>query len=623
MAKLLRYPFTLMVTLHVIVFAILQSQTPLERLSFLPLELAYIPCALGFLFLRSVRARWRQWFGVVLGIQTAFVILYYNLQDGTLSLVSFFLFLVPAFGWGLYELIRWSIRQGKQKESLIALAWSILSWGLFALAVPPLPLGPLAVIVLVPWLRVLWKAPLGRVLFATFWSGIVFHAISYFWIFNVAKVGPAPAVISGLFLLISYFSMFHVIAAWIFVSLRRYAIRGVSLLWIFPFAWAGIEVLRSYGQISFPWGHLGYVFGSHVELIQGLAWIGVYGFTLLVLFVNMGVARLWDRHRALALLLPVFILALLWTHGTLVIHAADHKLAENPQHEKMSIALVQPSILQTKKWSPEYYDSVMAKTWSLLDTVRTEGLDLVVLPETAVPDFISLRPREAAKFRNFVMTHHVDLLTGALDYDRHGPAPRRFNYYNSAFLFATNGMRTSYRKTRLVPFSEYLPFNGLIPVINYVDLGEGDFSPGDTLPLNGKQKWTPNICYESIYPDLLRRMARNGTRIVVNITNDGWFGKTTAPGQHANLIRYRAIEAAMPVARCANSGISIFYDAQGRSYERTGLFEARVVEHTLALRDHTTFYTLWGDAWEDFLALAFPLICLGLVAAYLWMRKRP
>jgi apolipoprotein N-acyltransferase len=612
-----------MAMLHVILFVILQSQSPGERLSFLPAELVYLPCALGFLFLKIVRKRWRHWLGTVVGIQALFVVVYYNVQGGTLSLVSFFLFLLLAFFWGLYELVRWSIFHSKQSLCLRALAWSILAWSLYALAVPPLPLGPFAVIILAPWIYILWNAPLGRVLFATFWSGIVYHAISYFWIFNVAKVGPAPAVIGGLFLLISYFSMFHVIGAWIFVSLRRYSVRGISLVWLFPFAWAGIEVLRSYGQISFPWGHLGYVFGNHVELVQGLAWVGVYGYSILVLYTNMGVIRLWGRHRTLALLIPVITIALLWTEGTLVIRTADRRLAENPQHESMNIALVQPSILQTKKWSPEYYDSVMAKTWSLLDTMQTDGLNLIVLPETAIPDFISLRPRESSKFRKFVASHRVNLLTGALDFDRNGPPPRRFSYFNSSFLFDTNGTRTPFRKTRLVPFSEYLPFNGLIPVINYVDLGEGDFSPGDTLPMYGKENWTPNICYESIYPDILRRMVRNGTRIVVNITNDGWFGKTTAPGQHANLIRYRAIESAMPVARCANSGISIFYDAQGRSFERTQLFDELVVSHKLPLRNHVTFYTNWGDAWEDFLSLAFSAIALALILAYLIRNRFP
>jgi len=468
---------------------------------------------------------------------------------------------------------------------------------------------------LAPWFLVLWTQPLGRVLFSTFWSGILFNAISYFWIFNVAKVGPPPAIIGGLFLLVSFLSAFHVLAAWIFVRLRELR-WGRIAVWFFPFAWVGIEVLRSYGQISFPWAHLGYVFGQHVALLQGLAWGGIYSYSMLILYCNMILAFALPRKSWKLAAVPVLALLALGTFGTLHIRQVDIQQAQSvDENQQMRIALVQPSIAQTKKWSRAYYDSVMTRTWSMLDTVHTERIDLVVLPETAVPDFLVLRPREESRFREYAMDNRIGLLVGALHYDRKGPPPRRYNYYNSAFFFEPDGHRTEFRKTRLVPFSEYLPFNGLFPIINYVDLGEGDFSPGQTLPLFGKQQWTPNICYESIYPDLMRTMVRNGTRFVVNITNDGWFGKTTAPGQHANLVRFRAIEAGLPIARCANSGISVFFDPQGRSFESTPLFASTVIYHTLQARNQVTFYAQFGDLIEGTLVILFvALLVLALLS---------
>jgi len=610
LARIKAYPIRCTILLQLLAFLPLQAFNPSARLSFVPAELIYVALALVFLFARSVRLVWRKWFGAILAIQSVFVVSYYNLHEGTLSLVSFFMVLGPGFLWGLFELIRWSIGHIRDSRSQQALFLSALSWGVFAFAYPPLPMGPAALALLAPWIFVMRRQPMGRVLFATFWSGIIFHSISYFWIFNVAKVGPAPAVISGLFLLVSYFSMFYVVGAWFFVKLRDKVVGGIHLVWFFPLIWAGIEVLRSYGQISFPWGHLGYVFGNHVPLVQGLAYIGVYGYTLIILYSNMLLAKAMEESRIKLAFVPLIILVALWFQGIHAIHKADDEAKQNGAQPSMRFALVQPSISQTKKWSREYFDSVMTKTWSILDTVHTDSLDLVVLPETAVPDFLSLRPREDLRFRVFAREHHVELMVGALNFDRNGPEPRHFNYYNSAFLFQSSGVKSEYRKTRLVPFSEYLPFNGLIPVINYVDLGEGDFSPGDTLPTMGLQSWTPNICYESIYPDVMRRMVRNGTRLVVNITNDGWFGKTTAPGQHANLIRYRAVEAGLPIARCANSGISIFYDAQGRAFEKTGLFETRVVYHRLNLRNTITVYTMIGDFVETLLSI-IPLVFLA------------
>src|SRR5699024_216126 len=129
-----------------------------------------------------------------------------------------------------------------------------------------------------------------------------------------------------------------------------------------------------------------------------------------------------------------------------------------------------------------------------------------------------------------------------------------------------------YSKLRLVPFSERLPFDDIFPLINYVNLGEGDFSAGDGYEVwNAKIPYAPSICYEVIYPDFVRGARRRGATLLVNITNDGWFGYSNAPFQHANITRFRAVEAGMPIARNANSGISVFYDYKGRILGKTRL----------------------------------------------------
>ncbi|HSQ42161.1 MAG TPA: apolipoprotein N-acyltransferase, partial [Fibrobacteraceae bacterium] len=592
LARMRSHPSLAFVAAQWVAFALLQFPIPTERLSFEPAELLYAILAIAFLFFTPLRGWWRRWLSLLILTQSLFVVLHYQFRDETLSLVSFFLALIPAFLWGLITLMRWSLRHLRDPQSRQALWPSLISWGFFALAYPPLPLGPAALVLLAPWFLTLLRHNTDRALFATFWSGILFHSMSYYWIFNVAKVGPPPAIIGGLFLLISYFSFFFVLGAWIFLQLRRYSVAGVSLIWIFPFVWAGIEIIRSYGQISFPWGHLGYVFGNHVELIQGLAWIGVYGYTILLLYSNMILAYALKTHHRWLIPIPLCILFLLLGQGSWTLRQHPDLPAKGAS---MRIALVQPSISQTRKWSKSYFDSVMRKTWTLMDTLHADSLDLIVLPETAMPDFLTLRPHEEEQFRSFSRQHQIAVVLGALNFDRKGPAPRKYNFYNSAFIFWPSGVRKEFRKTRLVPFSETLPFSNLLPILNYVDLGEGDFSPGKNLPVFGAQQWTPNICYESTYPDIMRTMVANGTRLVVNITNDGWFGRTTAPGQHANLIRYRAVESGLPVARCANSGISLFYDPHGRIFEATSLFDPRIVYHRLPLRSSVTFYDQYGD----------------------------
>lgn len=626
--------FLICVTMQIVLFGLFFIPIPESRLYIAPWELAYLfPWALLAISLKRKGLDWktwrRPWLLALIIPQAFFVLIFYHTinkvhaeaDPGTLSVVSFALTVLPLALWGLISLCVWSYRHFQDPLSRKALWPSLISWVLFALAYPPLPLGFAATVLLVPWLLVLMKAPVSRALFATFWSGIVFHWIMYFWIFNVAKVGPPVAIIAGLFLLIGYFTFFHVAGAWAFVHLKDRFIKKFPLVLLFPFAWAGIEVLRSWGEISFPWGHLGYVFGNHTALLQGLPWVGVFGYSIIILFANMALAYAllqWSsthsyKRRFLALT-PAFCMLVLLLWGHLRLHDAD--LKESTSEEELKIALIQPSISQTRKWSKAYFDSVMTKTWSILDTLDTRDLDLVVLPETALPDFLPSHPYQRSLFKRYARRHHVTIIFGALNYDTKAQPPRKFRFYNAAFIIDPEGKQQEYRKIRLVPFSEHLPFDGLIPVINYVDLGEGDFTPGKEFPLLGSQQWTPTICYENIYPDFTRQMVHAGTRLIVNITNDGWFGRTTAPGQHANIVRYRSVETGLPIARCANSGISLFYDGLGRILQKTELYEEKAIIDRLTVRSQKTFYDDWGD-WLERL-----WVMIGMLSVLLIVLKR-
>lgn len=588
-------------------FAIFQINKPDIKLYFNPWEFVYVAATLPFLIFSL--QRFGAWWKTLVFCHVAFLVLHYQIHGGV-SLINLSLAGLPAIAVGVWTFAKWNRRILREGGVWTPLGASLVAWTAMAFAFPPLPLGPAGFLLLAPWFVVLQTQSLPRIIFATFWSGMVYNAINYYWIFNVIKVGPVVVILLGLALLVVFFTTFHLLAAWLYF-------RGRHLHWWrwgFPFIWAGLEVLRTRGEFSFPWSHLGYVFGNHVEFLQLLPWIGVFGYTLLVVYGNQISAYAILQKRWTLLSVPLLLPALLWAHGQIVLWTDPVRESE----DSIDIIMVQPSVLQTKKWTREYYDTVMTHTWSMLDNLETTNADLVVLPETAVPDWLRLRDQDFRRFRRYAGMRGLDVIVGALNFDREGTGGRRYNYYNSAYRFTPDGQVQEYRKIHLVPFSERIPMEDVFPLLTYVDLGEGDFTPGTELPVYGELAYTPNICYETIYPALVRRAVREGARVLVNITNDGWFGRSTAPGQHANLARYRSVENALPMARCANSGISVFYDHRGRDFERTELYEIVSVRHKLALRTQTTLYTRIGDIVEITLFIFF---WLALFYALVFIRK--
>ena len=160
--------------------------------------------------------------------------------------------------------------------------------------------------------------------------------------------------------------------------------------------------------------------------------------------------------------------------------------------------------------------------------------------------------------------------------------------------------------------------------MNYVDLGEGDFVPGKETPVYGPYNWTPYICYDAIFGDLVRDAIREGSRLMVNITNDGWFGWSTAPYQHLNIVRLLAVTYGYPVARLANSGVSAFIDQYGHYDQNTKIFETRVIQRKMPLKTRSTFYTAVGGFFENALLwfLAVYLVAVFVVSKLKKLKTR-
>ncbi|MDR0516141.1 MAG: apolipoprotein N-acyltransferase [Fibromonadaceae bacterium] len=494
-----------------------------------------------------------------------------------------------------------------------AILLSLLSFGFLALAMPPWPLGPGALVFLAPWFYVLRVASKKTALLSSYLGAFLFNAISIYWLYHVGDVAPPSLILSGLFLGISYLSLYTMLCAYIFVRIRDVRFKKLQLLWLFPFFWAGAEVLQAKGDLSFPWLSLGLVFGNSLEMMQSFALFGVFGVSIIIIASNMCLAEAILHNKKKLIFVPLVIAALIYAGGFAAINIEENSKKEIVQ-DTLVIAVVQPSVHQTKKWSRDYFDTVMSQTWELFRAFDPSNVNLIVFPETAIPDFINARQNEAAYLHDYAAENNTVIVTGVLNRTRNEKRKKNLDIYNSAFLFGSGYPAPEYRKTHLVPFSERVPFDNIFPIVNYVDLGGGGaFVPGDSLSIWQPGNFSPLICYEAIYGSILRNAKRKGAKFIANITNDGWFYKSTAPYQHFNLVRAHAVENGIGIVRAANTGISAFIKANGKIIEKTELFEKKIIVNSMPIETRFTPYSVLGDYIEAILFMFFLLQVLILL----------
>ena len=484
-------------------------------------------------------------------------------------------------------------------------------WGfLQAACVPPIPLGPLVPAILAGMLLWLEGKP-GRAAKLGFLSGLFLQLGALHWIKNVMAVGPAFTIGAGLLVLFCYLAAFQALWAWLWALCLR---RGVP--WAWPFLFTGIELARGFGQMSFPWMHLGYDLGSFLPLVQGASIVGVYGTGLLLSATAVLLHRV--RRGALAvrwIALPAaFWLA--WTGWGL------WRIQGSVEGQRMRVAIVQPAIPQTRKWEESYFQSVMAKTWTEVAKVRAP-VDLVAMPETAIPDFWSWRPVEAQRIARIADTLRAAVVVGALEAVPDSSRPLGAKLLNSAFLVRSGEPARRYDKIRLVPFSERLPFDDVFPALNQVKLGQSGFSAGDSIRVwRTPLPWSPAICYEPVHPDFARMAVRAGAGMLVVVTNDGWFGNSLGPRQHWNIHRFRAVESGLSLVRAANTGISGAVDHRG-----VVLASSRLMSDTTLTVDVPpgpgSFYGRHGGTLEALLWASAAAALLILLSAPVLRRRVP
>lgn len=477
--------------------------------------------------------------------------------------------------------------------NLTALAYAVFSAFLLSGAYPPVGLGYFAFVGLVPLFIIVRSCTPGRVLLWTWLSGVMFLGITLFWLRHITWIG----MIFGVSELAFFYSVPFVIAS---------IIVQVSPLWgfmVLPFAVAGIEWLRSFDLLAFPWMILGNSQTSYPFFIQFADITSAYGVSAWVVMVNIGVYLLILKKTVRRWL---FLLVLFVVPTAYSITVLFHK---QPSEEKLTVALIQGNIMPEEKWGDglEFWNVNLYRTMSI--EAMEYKPDLFIWPETAVPAYLLETPRYRYMLQSLVDSTGVPLLTGtpAIDLDTG-------ETWNSAAYFVPGEKPEIYHKIHLVPFGEAIPLDSVFPALRSLDLGQANWDKG-TERVIFTSSYLPSfctlICFESIFPDLVRSFVKKGVEFITVVTNDVWFGPKSSPEQHAMISVMRAIEFHRPVVRCANTGISMIIDPYGRVKRKTEVFKRDTLIGTITPRTGKTVYLRFGNIFS-LLSLLITLTCLGV-----------
>jgi apolipoprotein N-acyltransferase len=463
--------------------------------------------------------------------------------------------------------------------------------------------GPLAFVALVPFFVALRGVSPRRGFALGLTWGLAFFLGALYWVthvmVNYGHMAPPLAVFAWVALAV-ILAGYPALFGWAVARLRDVGptlwALAVSVLWV------AVELLRSHLFTGFPWVLLGYSQGASPELIQVARITGVYGVSFLVALTNAALAAaafpgLTPRRRAAPLAVAAALLLGAAAYGLVV-------LRDPPPPREVRVGIVQGNIDQGVKWSPAMREATVTKYRELTLAVARERPALVVWPEAAMPFLLRLDPRLGPQALAVARETGLPILMSSPDQVRPGV------FENSAFLVEETGeIQGKYSKRHLVPFGEYVPLRPLFFFLDKLTVPVGDFIPGrEVTVFRGPYgRFSVSICYEVVFPDEVREEVRRGAEFLVNITNDAWFGRTSAPYQHLAMAAFRAVENNVYMVRAANTGISGIIEASGRITEATDLYTDAAFVGRIRLGGARTFYTRYGDI--------FAWICAAAAAA--------
>ena len=437
-------------------------------------------------------------------------------------------------------------------------------------------------------------------------SGSVYFSGTLYWLVETMTTfgGLAgPVALLAAVLLVAYLSLFP--AAWAVVVGRLGRTIGPGAALLAAPAWVASELGRQYVWDGFPWALLGYSQITWLPIAQLASVTGVYGLSLLLALTGASAAYVvvGSGRRRIATAAGVALLVVLcgvW--GRARMQSAPLLSSGEP----VRVAVLQANIPQQDKWNPSLADAITDRYLAMTRQALAQGATFIIWPESSTPFYFERDLLRGAAIRRLATEGKATLLIGSdqveqmkAEADRRDPAELT---YNAAFLIQPDGrIGGVYRKMQLVPFGEYVPAKRLLFFVGPIVEAASDFAAGREavlLPV-GSHKVSTAICYEVIFASLMRRFVAGGSELLTTITNDAWYGTSSAPYQHWDQAAMRAIEGGRYLARAANTGISGFVDPYGRVLQKSPLFSQLLLVEDLRFITEQTIYTRIGDvaAW--------------------------
>jgi len=494
------------------------------------------------------------------------------------------------------------------------LIFTVSSGLILFLSFPKIDFEPLAFGAFIPLLFALKGKRLSQTFLLSLLAGIVFNLTLFHWVVVVMRdYGglPLPLALLFLFLLACYLGLYFAFTFTVarFIEKKK----GLRMTITLPFLWVFFEYGKSYLLTGFPWENLGYSQFLSLPLIQVADITGVYGISFLIILCNTFLFSLftsWKERKMIPwfeTILTLILFPMVFFYGYTRIESVQEKVEKG---QVIRVKLIQPNMEQAVKWDPAYQEETLMILESLSLTGTGDTPELIIWPEAATPFYFQLKGVYATQVVNILRQAHAHcLLFGSPAFTVESSLVR---YHNSAFLVSSQGeVLGRYDKIHLVPFGEYVPLQKLLFFVHKMVEDIGDFSPGEqpgVLSFEGKSLGVL-ICYEIIFPELARKCVQKGSSFLVTITNDAWFGKTSAPYQHNSMAILRAVENRVFVARAANTGITSLIDPAGKILYATEIFTPDVITGKITLIKIPTLYNRYGDI--------FVLVCAVFFAVFL------
>lgn len=463
-----------------------------------------------------------------------------------------------------------------------------------------------AYISLVPFFISIYDEKPAKSFILGFITGYIYFTGGLYWIAGIKELG---VLATYTLLLLSFYLAFYVGVFSLLISFikKEYKLFATSFLWVC------LEYVRAHLFSGFPWLSIGYSQYQNMLLIQISSLTGVYGVSFIVVLINSFIAYFFIYFKYM-----LKNIKFLFLYGSIIFlivfcsilfgsHSIKNLDKLNPQGNPVDIAILQGNIPQDEKWETEN----VGKTFEIYDKLSTASKNsLIILPETAIPVYVLYDKKHLNLLLNIAKRQNSYFLTGIPDltFDKSGNVDK---YLNAAILISPQGfILDRYDKIHLVPFGEFTPLKKFISFLEKFTVGFAEFSHGTrktVFEIDGV-KFSTLICYEAIFPHLVRRFVNKGALFLVNITNDAWYGKSSMPYQHTSMSIFRAIENRVYVFRSANTGVSCIIDPYGRVTKYLDIFVRGFLKDNIKILHKKTFYTKYGDVFVYFCIAFFVLI---------------